>query len=360
MKIGILTFVGTSNYGAALQAYALQRVLTQQRVQCEVIDYSPEVIRNMHEPKGVFHRKGLKSKLAAPLMYLVYRNRMTLFDRFYKHSMQYSPRVSARELPRLLEGYDRIVTGSDQIWNPELTNGDYSFFLDGLVDTTKKYSYAASIGTAYFPEAQQEICEKMLQDFQLVSIREEGAARKLTQRTGIPVSCDADPTFLLKKQDWMPFVDKRSISEKYIFLYLIPEDKKTLDMIRQFCKAQNCLPVLVRKGAKPIPGFRTLTKLSPEDFLTLIYHSEMVVTGSFHAMCFALQFEKPFRITQSRIAERTGRLTGLAAQLGLGDVLLKGTSSQMPQIHWPAVQEKMDAMRQNSMKTIARICNCDL
>lgn len=356
MKIGILTFVGTSNYGAALQAYALQRVLIQHGVQCDVIDYSPEKIRNMHEPTAVFRRRGIKAKLAAPLMYLVYRNRMALFERFYKQSMRFSPRVSAEELPQLLEQYDRIVTGSDQIWNPELTGGDFSYFLDGIVPAKKKYSYAASIGTAYFPEEQQEICEKLLGGFQLVSIREEAAAQKLAQRTGLSVSCDVDPTFLLKKADWLPFVGEKIISGKYVFLYLIPEDRKTLDMVRQFCKAQNCQPVLVRKGAKPIPGFRTLTKLSPADFLTLIYYSEMVVTGSFHAMCFSLQFEKPFCITQAQKAERTERLTGLASQLGLENVLLKDGNHIVSQIPWHTVQEKMDAMMQNSLKTIERIC----
>lgn len=357
MEIGILTFVKTSNYGAALQAYALQRVLKQNGAQCEVIDYSPAAIRNMHEPRAVFHRKALKDRLAAPLMYMVYRNRMALFDKFYQKYMTFSPRVEAQGLPRLLERYDRIVVGSDQIWNPELTGGDYSYFLNMLPEKQKKYSYAASIGTAYFPEAQQEICENHLRDFQLVSIREARAAEQLRERTGIPAVCDVDPTFLLTRKDWQPFVGERTIPGRYIFMYLIPEDSKTLALVRDFCKAQNCQPVLVRKGAKPIPGFHTLTKLSPADFLTLIYHSEMVVTGSFHAMCFALQFEKTFYITQSQNAERTERLTGLAAQLGLEDVLLDSSDKPLPEIPWNCVQEKMDVLRQSSMKTIEKICN---
>lgn len=356
MKIGILTFVKTSNYGAALQAYALQRVLTQQGMECDVIDYSPAVIRNMHEPKAVFHRQSWKARLAAPLMYVVYRNRMALFEQFYRQHMKFSPRVEADELPGLLKNYDRIVVGSDQIWNPELTGGDYSYFLDCLTDNKKKYSYAASIGTAYFPEAQQEICEDYLRDFQLVSIREAHAAQQLRQRTGIPAVCDVDPTFLLTRKDWQPFVGERIIPGRYIFMYLIPEDSRTLALVKEFCKAQNCQPVLVRKGAKPVPGIRTITKLSPADFLTLIYHSEMVVTGSFHAMCFALQFEKAFYITQSQKAERTERLTGLAAQLGLSNVLLDRSDRPLPRIPWDSVREKMDVLRQSSMKTIAKIC----
>ena len=40
MKIGILTFHRTTNYGAALQAYALQQTLIGQGHDAEIIDYN--------------------------------------------------------------------------------------------------------------------------------------------------------------------------------------------------------------------------------------------------------------------------------------------------------------------------------
>ncbi|HMP73300.1 MAG TPA: hypothetical protein PKE55_08560, partial [Kiritimatiellia bacterium] len=41
MKIGIATFQRTDNYGAVLQAYALQAFLVEQGHEVEIIDYWP-------------------------------------------------------------------------------------------------------------------------------------------------------------------------------------------------------------------------------------------------------------------------------------------------------------------------------
>lgn len=48
MKIGILTFHRAINYGAVLQAYALQRHLENQNVEVDVIDYRSEVIEESY------------------------------------------------------------------------------------------------------------------------------------------------------------------------------------------------------------------------------------------------------------------------------------------------------------------------
>ncbi|MEM7717545.1 MAG: polysaccharide pyruvyl transferase family protein, partial [Cyanobacteria bacterium P01_A01_bin.68] len=45
MKIGIITYHFTSNYGATLQAYALSHFLEQNGYDVEFIDYRPKSIR---------------------------------------------------------------------------------------------------------------------------------------------------------------------------------------------------------------------------------------------------------------------------------------------------------------------------
>ena len=50
MKIGILTFTDTTNYGASLQAYALQQALTGKGQQVEIISYTNENVYAMHDP----------------------------------------------------------------------------------------------------------------------------------------------------------------------------------------------------------------------------------------------------------------------------------------------------------------------
>ena len=45
-KIGIITFHRAKNYGAVLQAYALQHTLKQLGSDCEIVDYKCENIDN--------------------------------------------------------------------------------------------------------------------------------------------------------------------------------------------------------------------------------------------------------------------------------------------------------------------------
>ena len=44
MKIGLLTYHDTTNYGATLQCYALAKAITGLGYECEIIDYQCEEI----------------------------------------------------------------------------------------------------------------------------------------------------------------------------------------------------------------------------------------------------------------------------------------------------------------------------
>ena len=49
-RVGIITFLHNDNYGSTLQAYALQRVISEMGYDCEHLDYAPdrtEKIRNL-------------------------------------------------------------------------------------------------------------------------------------------------------------------------------------------------------------------------------------------------------------------------------------------------------------------------
>ena len=50
MKIGILTFHRSNNYGAVLQAYALQNYLLEYGLDVEIIDYRPNPPKDQVRP----------------------------------------------------------------------------------------------------------------------------------------------------------------------------------------------------------------------------------------------------------------------------------------------------------------------
>ena len=61
MKIGILTFQNTMNYGAKLQEYSLQQYLNNLGEDAEVIDYVDNVIEKSEKPLKLSEQKSIKS-----------------------------------------------------------------------------------------------------------------------------------------------------------------------------------------------------------------------------------------------------------------------------------------------------------
>ena len=54
MKIGTITYHTTSNFGAVLQSYALQKAIEQNlNCECDVIDYRSDYLDNLYKAKKI-------------------------------------------------------------------------------------------------------------------------------------------------------------------------------------------------------------------------------------------------------------------------------------------------------------------
>ncbi len=354
MKLGILTFVHTGDIGALCQAYAMQHLFTQAGADCELVDYCCPAIQSAHDPKMLWRRKGIKAKLAAPLQYFVYQKRLRQFRSFEKRYMRFSRMQYTRStISGCQEIYDGIVTGSDQVWNPELTDGDMTFFLDFVTDAPKKHSYAASIGISDFSEEYKNTCLDLIRQFAVVNVREQ-SAQKLLAKEKITAGRVLDPTLMLEKEHWMRFVGERPIKEPYIFTYLIPEKDGTPEAVVSFAEKEGYRVYGARKGVRPLKGTRVLNTLSPEAFLTWLYHADMTVVGSFHGLCFSILFQKKFLVTSSLSAKRNSRLEDLLLALGLGECWYN-SCVEFVQPDYCEVNCQLDALRQESRGRIVQI-----
>ncbi|MBP3819901.1 MAG: polysaccharide pyruvyl transferase family protein [Butyrivibrio sp.] len=356
MKIGILTFVNTTNYGAALQSYALQQVLGQQGQDCEIIDYTCENIDRVHDPKKASRKGGIKN-LLAPILQVPLQKTYDKFMKFKKIYCRYSIPCDRSTIASVAGKYDRIVVGSDQVWNAVITGDDRSFLLDFLDDDKKKYTYAASIGTGYFTKLKSEY-EALINRFQLISIREKGAADQLRKHIGRDDVCvDLDPT-LLNRDIWGSLITNDSPYGKYIFCYFLPKDKKLIVAIRRFAKENKCKIINLTKSIRRHKGIHSINVASPIDFLNLIAHAQYVIAGSFHSLCFSLIFHKEFYVVSSPIADRNSRLTDLLDTLELNNrfVMQPDYEFQQEKINYDTVDKKLDAEITCSMETIKKIC----
>jgi hypothetical protein len=74
-KIGILTFHKSINYGSALQAYALRKVLSD--YETYIIDYEPDAYKSMY---GIYlAKRSLKSNINRLLNYVAIKRQVLFF-----------------------------------------------------------------------------------------------------------------------------------------------------------------------------------------------------------------------------------------------------------------------------------------
>lgn len=356
MDLGILTFVNTTNYGAALQAYALQQVMEKEGHTCEIIDYTCEQVDKMHNPKKAALKPGVKL-LLYPYLRVSLQKRYDQFMQFKKEHCKFSAPCNKTTIASVANKYDRIIVGSDQVWNTEITGDDRSFFLDFLDDDKKKFSYAASIGTSYFTERVPEY-ESLVSRFQAISVREKETADQLRKSVGRADVCvDVDPT-LLNYRNWNAFITNDNPYGAYIFLYFLPSDRSLYNKIRKFANDHGCKLILLTKSARKERGVRSIHTAFPSEFLNLIAHAQYVIAGSFHALCFSLIFQKEFYAVPSPQTHRSGRLTDLLNTFGLDNRFVAQPEYRFVEekIDYAAVDQKLEAAAEASMHTIHRIC----
>lgn len=149
-KIGIITIHSDLNYGAALQAYALNQYLREQGYDSKIINY----IKIPNHPRVYPFPKNIAYKLMNIPRFYRYR-------KFLKSSVTKKSWNSVEELMNgFNEPFDVIISGSDQVWNPtcgglidKLNPIYYLAFADK--NKYKKIAYASSLGSYRFNKEEQ-------------------------------------------------------------------------------------------------------------------------------------------------------------------------------------------------------------
>ena len=215
-KYGILTFHNTLNYGAVLQAFALQQAMKSIGKHAEIINYRAE----FNEKR--FLNKKLKQILNIRDIYnIFFRNSYVFhypkaFESFYSRmSITEPPVYNPQELSDYITArFNTVVCGSDQIWNLACTAGDNSFFLPFDLKSTEKKAYAASLGVKEVPEKYKSMYREWISDFSAVSVREEDGKKIIKDLLDDDVSLVLDPSMLLTKEQWREIEDASIVPQK--------------------------------------------------------------------------------------------------------------------------------------------------
>jgi len=307
VKIGILTFHFSDNYGAALQAYALRRWLTEQGHHVSFIDYRPAHI----EHGGRLSLPTSPAKLRADLkiIYLAAssfinqhfgnRGQKEKFVRFREHFLAIKSDSAPTDSDASLaaaKSFDLIVAGSDQIWSPSQHFGfDPNYFLSFAKNFhARKISYAASFGRDSVSSSEEAQLPQLLQNFDAISVREASGVPLVERAIGRRPANVPDPTLL--HNNYSELTDRTSYKHEdpYIFCYGLrsPDNiRQTADLVSK----QLNYPIL-----SPHNPHRRWIEIGntvypdPGEWVSLVKNARFVVTNSFHGTVFALLFRKPF------------------------------------------------------------------
>ena len=191
MRIAIVTFHSSQNYGAVLQCYALQTVLIEMGHDIEIID-------------RLFDKFNIPSYRFKRVKKVIFPN---YFERFREKFLKLSEHInSQQDLYDIQNRYDVIITGSDQIWNFDcIKKMGYYYYLDWVTSlNVRKISYAVSFGKDAF-ELSDEVKKKVtgcLKGFSSISVREKSGIDICQNMLGLKADYDLDPTLLLSADDY--------------------------------------------------------------------------------------------------------------------------------------------------------------
>jgi len=318
MKIGILTYHNTTNYGAVFQCYALQKYILNKGIQCETINYNNSVLKNRYST-NIFSNN-IKQTIKKIRNYRFTKNLNRSFEEFIKENIKLSKseynEISINEANK---EYDKFIVGSDQIWNLKLSGNDKNYYLDFVKDNNKKNSYAASFGITSFEKCQEKIIIDLLKKFKNISVREKHGI-ELINKLGIKnkVNQHIDPVFLLDKEQWSKFICEIKTKKKYILVYEITYTNNMMDFARNLAKKNNYEIIFVSGTNRKMKCATNKSNLSPEEFLSYLKNAEYIITSSFHCMAFSVIFNKEFYYDTPNAGNNTSsRLDSLAELLGL-------------------------------------------
>lgn len=292
MRIGILTFHRSINYGAFLQAYSLSKLLKRElpMSQVEIIDFQ--------------YRRSYRSYLFKILVSTDY------FGQYRNYKMYRSFQESLKTLPLssrtfisddtsevcayINNSYDLVISGSDAVFGKRVLPN--MFWLNGI-NVPHKASYAASGHGRDFDvisvEQLKEI-EMALDSFEYIGIRDWETEKMLLKADEtLTVHRNCDPSIFLDIDDY----EGGMVREEKTF---IPGGKKIIGVMLHDNEINKLIKEKYGKTHTIVSLYRHnpyadlyLYDLNPFEWSRIFRYFEVLVTKYFHGSIFCLKNSVP-------------------------------------------------------------------
>lgn len=299
-KAGIVTFFNSYNYGAQLQAYATRELFIKLGYDTEFVNYC-----NVYEQRNkrlLYSEDGSLSSVAkTAIKNLIFGKRSCL-----KRSFEGDAEINhvfgdaTTDVTDLNDNcYDLLISGSDQLWNPQITNGiDRAYYLD-FGQAKHRISFASSVGSYDFSNDELKCVSRLLGSFDWVSVREGHLKDQLT-RLGYDVQVVPDPTLMFDRQFWIDFSAGCKpdclTGEPYALAYFVGGGFDSYRAKIESLLGNDCRPIYnIQFNRYSRPGVtKSIVGASTREFVSLVNNASLVLTDSFHGTAFSLNMGKPF------------------------------------------------------------------
>ena len=365
MKIGIITFHASFNYGSMLQAYALHKVLSDMGHDVEIINFRSAQQREMyHHPINLTSSEWSWVRLLIHYIihlkeYIPQIKKWNRYNSFLKNELVKTKEFhTIEELDNYNFQYDFLFIGSDQIWNTGCRDFSEAYWGNFCNEKTKKIAYAPSMGKK--PESlDARYLKEQLKDFHYVSVREERTRKILIDNSIFSKVCiTLDPTLLLNVSDYDVFAGETPlIKGDYIYFYDPFVRPQFLLIALEIAKKKGFKIIVDRPyPKKSYQGFTNIqfyTEVGPKEFLNLIKYSKIVLARSLHAVIFSIIYKKDFYAIDG---DSDSRMSFIMNLLGLekrainkNDKLIKENNNIN---NWESVYQKYALLKKESLDFI--------
>ncbi len=351
-----MTFHQSDNYGAILQAYALQTKIKEMGYSTKILDYYSVGVGRWNEQVKINLKKISVKNIKESIWQFIIRKKRDNFEEF-RCKLELTTKYSETTISSASNEGKIFIVGSDQVWNCDCTDGDLHYMLNFVQGNYRKNSYAASFGYDYISEKYEKKVRRLLFDFAKISVREKQGSVLVSKLINKEVPVVLDPVFLLDKVQWMKIMTP--INKKYIFVYQAEKSTSLIQYAKLLARNKK-LPIYVVstvfKGSYG-KNIKNYSASGPKLFLSLLNGADTVVTNSFHGTAFSILFHKDFYVEPLKNNNTNSRINNILEMLDLTERIIdeKFDKNITAKIDYSSVEKKIKQMKTNSIEYLENI-----
>lgn len=331
MKIGITTFQKAHNFGAQMQMYALYNFLRSKEHDVWILDYhcppveDPYVSMTFYKNirrylrKNIFYGIKLLFNDIRSLVCGYQKKKINRFINFTLENFQLTKRFDDNhDMPM---DFDILITGSDQLWNYQITKGRRQvYFLDNSSEMKlppARIAYAVSVEKNSFQHLldDKDYVKKVLRQFSWVSVREKALADILRNQLDIIADTVIDPSLFLSKKDCMKIAIKPK-ENNFLCVYRVNHTSYLTRLAKSIAKERGLKIVYINAATIALDKAGSY---GPREILGFICYADLILTSSFHGTAFSIINKKNF---YSAYDGESSRVQNLLNILGLDNRFL--------------------------------------